>query len=739
MSKGLIIVESPAKANTIAKFLKNKYTVKASMGHVRDLPQRELGVDVAHDFEPVYVMTDKQKKVINGLKEDVKGVDTVLLASDHDREGEAIAWHLLKSMEKQLEGKQVHRIVFNEITAKAINSAIDARGEIDMNKVDAQQARRVLDRLVGYQVSPLLWRVIAKDLSAGRVQSVALRLICEREAEINNFIPKEYWRLEANFWRGELPPFKAVLEKWQGKKLEIESEEQALELKTNCEKHSAVLTQIKRSSRGVEPPAPFITSTLQQEASKLLGMPASRTMSIAQQLYEGIELGGESTGLITYMRTDSTRISSDANQACRNLIKDRFGEEMINSSVRMYKNKNSAQDAHEAIRPTDPFNTPEKMEKFLSKDQLKLYNLIWSRFVATQMQSVRLAVTKAEITLGDATFVANGNQITREGFLKCYPHVNIPLGESIHADYASSNELEHDAIDASQHFTKPPARYTEASLIKELEARGIGRPSTYASIIGTIRNRKYVQMEKKAFVPTNLGNDVNRFLVDKFDDVFNVKFTANMEEKLDEVEYGKVEWRSLVKDYHDQLQQLISAVDVKKEKSAYVQDSGIACDVCGEGKMLVRHSKNGEFLACDRFPACKNSKNFKRDADGKIHIVLPTQLDEACPQCGAPLMEREGRYGAFIACSAYPKCKFSRPKTLGVKCPDCGTGEVVQRRNKRGRNFYSCNRYPDCKWISNDKPVAIACPNCGNPFMFEKYSKAKGNHKLCPKCKSSFE
>lgn len=739
MSKGLIIVESPAKANTIAKFLKNQYLVKASMGHVRDLPQRDLGVDVTQDFKPVYVMTDRQKKVINSLKEQLKDVDTILLASDHDREGEAIAWHLHKAMEKQMAGKKVHRIVFNEITAKAINSAIEAKGEIDMNKVDAQQARRVLDRLVGYQVSPLLWKVIAKDLSAGRVQSVALRLICEREAEIVNFEPKEYWRLEAKFWRGELPAFKAVLERWQDKKIEIQNQEQALDLKTNCEKHEAVLKEITRRSRGVEPPAPFITSTLQQEASKLLGYQASRTMSIAQQLYEGIELAGESTGLITYMRTDSTRISNDANQACRELIKDRFGEDAINGSVRMYKNKNSAQDAHEAIRPTDPFNTPEKMESYLSKEQLKLYRLIWSRFVATQMKAARLAVTKASIALGEAIFAASGNQITSEGFLKCYPHVNIPLGESIHEDYAKGNELLHDAIEASQHFTKPPARYTEASLIKELEARGIGRPSTYAAIISTIRNRKYVSMEKKAFIPTSLGNDVNRFLVDKFDSIFNVKFTASMEEKLDEVEYGKVEWPILVKGYYDQLQNLITAVDVKKEKSSFVQDSGLICDVCNEGRMLIKRSKNGEFLACERFPACKNSKNFKRDAEGKIQIVLPKQLDEPCPLCKAPLMEREGRYGAFIACSNYPKCKYSRPKTLGIKCPECGTGEVVQRRNKQGRTFYSCNRYPECKWISNDKPVDISCPNCGNPFMFEKYTQAKGNHKLCPKCKSTFE
>jgi len=329
--------------------------------------------------------------------------------------------------------------------------------------------------------------------------------------------------------------------------------------------------------------------------------------------------------------------------------------------------------------------------------------------------------------------------VTEEGFSKAYPYVNIPAGESIHADYAKDNELEHDAVEPSQHFTTPPSRFTEASLIKELEARGIGRPSTYAAIISTIRQRDYVILEKKSFLPTDLGNDVNRFLVDKFDSIFNVKFTAAMEEKLDEVEYGKVQWPELVQGYYDSLQKLIGAVDVKKEKGSFVQDSGLICDVCKEGKMLIKRSKGGEFLACERFPACKNSKSFKRDADGNIVILVPTQLDEACPKCGEPLMERDGRFGAFIACSNYPKCKYSRPKTTGIKCPDCGIGEVTQRRSKQGKIFFSCNRYPDCKWIGNDKPVAIECPNCGNPYMFEKYSKARGNYKLCPKCKTTVE
>lgn len=739
MSKGLIIVESPAKASTISKFLKNQYLVKASMGHVRDLPKHDLGVDIHHKFRPAYTMDARQKKVIAELKEALKNVPAVFLASDHDREGEAIAWHLSKALEKDLSGKTVHRIVFNEITSKAIVQSLENPSQIDDAKVDAQQARRVLDRLVGYQVSPLLWRVIAKDLSAGRVQSVALRLICEREAEVVAFIPKEFWKLEASFWRGELPPFKATLEKWEGKKAEIDTEVKALELKTACEDHQAILSEIKRSTRQIQPPPPFITSTLQQEASKLLGFQAQRTMAIAQQLYEGIDLKGERTGLITYMRTDSTRIADEAIASCQHLIKERFGEDYLHSSTRIFKNKSSAQDAHEAIRPTDAFHTPESIAQFLTKEQLRLYTLVWQRFIATQMAAVKLETTSVQVSLGPAIFAASGNRILKDGFLKAYPHVNIPTGESIHADYAKDQQLEHDAIDTTQHFTSPPPRFTEASLIKELEAQGIGRPSTYASIISTLRQRKYVNMEKKSFLPTDLGNDVNRFLVEKFDSIFNVKFTAAMEEKLDDVELGKVQWPELVQSYYDSLQKLIGAVDVKKEKDSFTQDSGIICDVCKEGRMLIKRSKGGEFLACERFPACKNSKNFKRDEDGKIQIVVPVQLEEKCPQCGAPLVERSGRFGAFIACSNYPKCKYSRPITTGIKCPECGTGDIVKRRSKQGKTFYSCTRYPDCKWIGNDKPVPIECPNCGHPYMWEKYSRERGTYKLCPKCKTTVE
>lgn len=739
MAKGLIIVESPAKAHTITKFLKNQYIVKASMGHIRDLPAHDMGVNVSKQFEPNYIIDKKKSKIISELKEAAKSADAIYLASDHDREGEAIAWHLTKVLDKEIKGKPTYRILFNEITSKAINAAIQNPGEIDISKVDAQQARRVLDRVVGYSISPLLWKVIAKDLSAGRVQSVALRLICEREAQILAFEPKEYWKIEADFWKEGLNPFKASLEKYEGKKLEPANEGQCQKLIEELKNQSATLASIKRNTRVVEAPAPFITSTLQQEASKILSFQAQRTMSIAQQLYEGVDVGGESSGLITYMRTDSTRISNDAISACKNLIKERYGEEYINPTTRMYKNKQSAQDAHEAIRPTDPMRTPESLSAHLSKEQLKLYTLIWQRFIATQMKGVKVLASTAKIQIGNAEFAASGNQISDEGFLKCYPHVNIPLGEKIHPDYHNNDALEHDELIGSQHFTVPPSRFTEASLIKELEAKGIGRPSTYAAILGTIRNRKYVVLEKKSFVPTSLGNDVNHFLVEKFNNLFNVKFTASMEDKLDEVEYGKVIWHQLVQDYYDEMQSLIKKVDVKKEKNALIEETDIVCDLCKIGNMIVKRSRSGEFLSCNRYPECKNSKSFKRTSDGKIEIVVPTTLEENCPTCGNPLVERTGKYGAFIACSTYPKCKYSRPKSTGIKCPECGKGEVTARRSKKGSPFYACTRYPDCKWISNDKPVITECPNCGNSYLVEKYSKDKGHFLQCPKCKHVVE
>lgn len=739
MPQGLIIVESPAKASTISKFLNNKFLVKASYGHIRDLPKNKLGIDPDKNFEPKYILDKGKTKVLAELKEAIAKVDAVYLASDNDREGEAIAWHVSKAFEKELKGKKIHRIVFNEITATAIQRAMNAPGELDLAKVNAQQARRVLDRLVGYGVSPLLWKVIEKGLSAGRVQSVALRLICERDKEIRDFVPREYWQLEADFWRDKLPKFHAVMEKWAEKKLELGNKEEALGYALELQNQPAVMKSLDRKTRNLEPQPPFITSTLQQEASKLLNFQSSRTMSIAQQLYEGINLGGEHTGLITYMRTDSLRMSEEAVDVCQNLIRERFGADHLNSSIRHFKNKSSAQDAHEAIRPTDAFRTPEAVAQYLSKEQLKLYTLIWQRFVATQMIPAKLRVSTAKVSLGPALFSATGSEVVEEGFMKAYPHVVIVKGENIHADYHEKDVLEYDRITDKQYFTSPPSRFTEASLIKELETKGIGRPSTYASIIDTIKKRKYVQMEKKSFLPTALGDDVNGFLVGKFEQLFNVRFTAEMEDKLDGIEEAGVIWNDLVRSYYDQLQALIGDINIKQEKQSFTQETELVCTLCNQGKMLVKRSRGGEFLACSRYPECKNSKSFKRDDEGKIIILEPTMLDEKCPQCGSHLMRRNGRYGEFTACSTYPKCKYVKPNTLGIICPECGKGEIVQRKSKTGKQFYSCTTYPECKWITNDRPVKQSCPSCGHPFLYEKSNKTEGLYLICPKCKTKLQ
>ncbi len=738
MPKGLIIVESPAKASTISKFLDNKFDVKASMGHIRDLPDREMGVNIDKDFSPKYLIDPKKKKVIEELKHSVAKADAVYLASDHDREGEAIAWHLQQVLQKEIGDKPVHRIVFNEITRNAIRESITHPGGLDMQKVDAQQARRVLDRFVGYMISPLLWKIISKDLSAGRVQSVALRLICEREAEIQSFVPKEFWRVETLFHKGRLPAFKASLETWKGKKADIQNQAEAERIIKAIDGKEATLLNRKDGVRSVEPYPAFITSTLQQDASRLLNLHANKTMQIAQELYEGVDLGGERTGLITYMRTDSLRVAEEAVQSVRGLIAERFGRDFVHKSARHYKNKNKAQDAHEAIRPTDPFKTPEAVAQYLSKDQLKLYTLIWQRFTATQMRPLKLKTTEVKAGIGEAVFEASGSEVADEGFLKAWPHYSFPAGEKIHTDYATDDTLLYESFQPSQHFTTPPSRYTEASLIKELEAKGIGRPSTYASIITTIRVRKYVAMEKKSFVPTELGVQVNRFLVDRFDTIFNVRFTAEMETELDEVEYGKLVWHKLVRQYYDGLVKLIGAVDVKKERQGLQEETELVCEVCGQGKMVIKWANKKQYLACSRFPECKNMKSFSRNSKGEIVIEEPKQLDEKCPQCGSPLIQRKGRFGEFIACSNYPKCKYSRSIGLGITCPECGKGDVVQRRSKKGKPFYSCSTYPECKWISSYKPVPIACSECGHPYLEERYSKANGEFRACPKCKKEF-
>ena len=733
MGKKLIIVESPAKAKTIGKFLGNNYEIKASMGHVRDLPKSEFGVAIEDNFKPHYVIDGKKRKLVSELKKAAANADSVYLASDHDREGEAIAWHLGEILKKELKNKPVHRVIFNEITKNAIREAVKNPGNIDQNKVDSQQARRILDRIVGYNISPLLWKVITKNLSGGRVQSVALRLICEREDEIRKFVPKEFWNIVAHLKKDELPDFKASLQKWEGKKIEIGNQEKAEKIYSEIKNSDFILKNIKETARKIQPSPPYITSTLQQDASRILNFSAKRTMQVAQHLYEGIDLGGETVGLITYMRTDSLRISNEALDNARKLISERFGEKKLNPKTRVYKNKNRAQDAHEAIRPTNPFRTPESIASYLNKDQLKLYTLIWQKFIATQMLPVSLKTKILEIEAGKALFTASGSTITNKGFSEVFPHNSPNNGENIDAGYQTNDKLIPEKIEKIQKFTKPPARYTEAALIKELESKGIGRPSTYASITNTIQERKYVILKAKRFFPTELGLTVNKFLVANFENFLNVKFTAQMEEELDEIEFGKVVWYKLLEKYYKSLKTSLDKVDIKKSKESLIEKTDIKCDKCGS-PMVVKWGKNGQFLACSNFPTCRNIKNFTRDKDGKIKITEAEKLDEKCPECGSDLVVKTGRFGKFIACSNYPKCKYTKPFTLGIKCPECGIGEIVEKKSKKGKTFYSCSRYPDCKFISSYKPVKIKCPNCGNEYMEERYSKEKGKYKKCPKC-----
>ena len=733
MGKNLIIVESPSKAKTIGKFLGSRFFAKSSMGHIRDLPKKEIGISIDDNFKPKYVVDHGKKKIITELKKAVSEADKIYLASDHDREGEAIAWHLAEILKKEIGDKPVYRIVFNEITRNAIQQAVQNPGSIDYDKVNSQQARRILDRIVGYNLSPLLWKLITTNLSAGRVQSVALRLVCEREEEIKKFIPKEYWNIEAYLKKEDLPSFKAVLKKWDKKKIEIPNKEEAEKIFSEIKDKQFILSNIKQTSRKIQPTPSYITSSLQQDASRLLNYSAKRTMMIAQQLYEGVDIEGGTVGLITYMRTDSLRIANEALESCRNLISERFGKDKLSEKIRVYKNKSTSQDAHEAIRPTDPFRTPEGISSFLSPEQMKLYALIWKKFVATQMKPVSLKSKVLDIDVGKAQFNATGNTITDKGFMEVFPHISVSLGETIHQNYAKDDMLEAEKIDSIQNFTKPPSRYSEAALIKELESLGIGRPSTYATITNTIRVRKYVFLSQKRFFPTELGISVNKFLVSNFDSFLNVKFTAEMENDLDEIMYGKVVWYEMLKKYYGSLKELIGNIDWKQSKQQLIEETDIVCEKC-QNKMVIRWGKNGQFLGCSNFPTCKNIKSFKRDAEGNIKIVVPETLDEECPKCGSKLLLKEGRFGKFIACSNYPKCKFTKPLTLGVKCPDCHEGEITEKRSKKGKFFYSCSRYPDCKYISNYKPLKIKCPTCENQYIEERYSNQKGNYKRCPKC-----
>jgi DNA topoisomerase-1 len=757
-AKNLVIVESPAKAKTLGKYLGRDFQVKASVGHVVDLPKSKLGVDVKKNFAPDFHIIQGKKNVIEELKKAAKGKENIYLASDPDREGEAIAWHIADQVAKN--GKRIYRVLINEITRKAVQEAIANPSQLDRNKFDAQIARRVLDRLVGYKISPLLWNKVRRGLSAGRVQSVAVRLVCEREKEIRAFEAQEYWSLTA-LLEGRLPPsFRARLVQWQGQKLDnkkfrLENEPQVQEILKSLEGASWVIDDVEKKERRRYPTPPFVTSKLQQEASRKLGFQPKRTMQIAQHLYEGVELGAEgSVGLITYMRTDSTRVSADALNAVRRYIGAQYGSQYLPGKPNSYRSKKSVQDAHEAIRPTSLEYTPERVRRYLRRDAFQVYQLIWDRFVASQMVPAVFDQTAFEIPIREAVFRATGQQIKFDGFMKVYIEGRDErAGQANGADEDEGGDEDRDnngmlpdlhageglnllSIDPKQHFTQPPPRYTQASLIKELDEKGIGRPSTYATIISNILDREYVvQDERRSLAPTDLGFLVTDLLVDSFPDILNVEFTAGMEDELDRIEQGKENWTKAMKRFYTPF-----ARDLKKAESE-MRDvkrqevpTDIACEKCG-AMMVVKWGRNGEFLACPRYPECKNTKNFRRQENGELHVAKEEEVNEQCEQCGRPMQLRWGKYGKFLGCSGYPECTnirpLEKPVDLGIKCPECKEGNLLERKSRRGKIFYGCDRYPECKFASWDRPVNGPCPNCKDPILVEKMTKRAGRIQRC--------
>jgi DNA topoisomerase-1 len=759
MSKSLVIVESPAKARTLKRYLGNNFDVKASVGHIRDLPVNRLGVDVEHDFKPQYVTIKGKGKIIADLKKSAKQADAIYLAPDPDREGEAIAWHIADCLKTA--NKPIHRALFPELTKKAILAAIANSTAIDQKLFEAQQARRILDRLVGYQISPLLWKKVRRGLSAGRVQSVAVRMICEREQEILSFRPEEYWTIEELLQGDGNDHFTAQLDQVAGKKAKITNQAEAENIVTALRKLEHTIQKIDKKKRQRRPAPPFITSTLQQEANRKLRFTAKKTMTLAQKLYEGIELDSEGpTGLITYMRTDSIRVSDEAITGVRSFISDTFGPEFLPAKPVVYKTSKGAQGAHEAIRPTDVNLTPEKLAARLDKDLLELYALIWKRFVASQMAPAVYDQTTIIIAAGSYQLKAVGSIIRFAGFMTLYvestdeggpANGKAPGDETKHdgghemqlPDLNAGDRLQVKAITPKQHFTQPPPRYNEATLVKALEENGVGRPSTYASIISTIVEKEYVRLEQRKFFPTDLGTLVNGLLVEHFPTVMNVEFTALMESSLDQVEEGRVDWMELLKKFYvpfsvslDEAQQRMKSV---KQQAIPTE---ITCKLC-KGRMMIKWGRMGEFLACENYPECKHSQNFTKGEDGTIIPLEPAEAEESgevCEKCGRPMVYKQGRFGKFLACSGYPACRHIRPQSTGVACPEEGcSGELVQKMSKRGKPFYACSRYPQCQFALWDKPVPRKCPLCGSGYLIEKSRKNSAPRLQCPNrsCKYS--
>lgn len=723
----LLIVESPAKAKTIGKFLGKNYTVKASVGHVRDLPKSKLGIDIGNNFEPNYITIRGKGDVIKELKKEAKKADKIYLATDPDREGEAISWHLAKILNLD-ESKEI-RIEFNEITKDAIKRASKAPRKINADLVDAQQARRVLDRLVGYNISPLLWKKIEKGLSAGRVQSVALKLVIDREREIREFKPEEYWTLELEVKKSRnkfTARYVGSLNNGKVKKVKINCEAEINELIGGLNKEKINVYKIDKTKSHSKPSAPFTTSSLQQEANRRINFAAKKTMMVAQQLYEGITIKGEgSVGLVTYIRTDSYRLSDEALKGAREYITENFGEKYYETRVytKSKKSENKIQDAHEAIRPTSVLRNPEQIKDSLTADQYKLYSLIWKRFVASQMSDARYDVTKISLDNNGSIFEANGKVLVFEGYKAVYKYSDDTESKLL-PEVEPNEQLDIAKIDSLQHFTQPPARYTEASLIKDLEERGIGRPSTYAPIITTITGRDYVVKEKGYLIPTDMGFLVTEMMEKYFSNIVNEKFTAEMEDNLDEIATGKKEWHEVIKEFYGDFEKELSVAEKEMEEIEIKDEvSDVRCENCG-AFMVIKKGRYGKFLACPNYPECKNTKPLKEKEAAE-------ETDEICEICGAKMLKRKGRYGEFLACSNYPKCKNTKPivKTIDARCPLCG-GKIAVKYTKSGRRFFGCTNYPDCKYMSWLEPAGERCPKCGE-MMVIKDNKIVCANKNC--------
>jgi DNA topoisomerase-1 len=766
MEKSLLIVESPAKAKTINKYLGKDYVVHASVGHIKNLPKSNLGVDLEHGYAATFETIQGKEEVVEKLRAAAAKSQKVYIATDPDREGEAIAADIAEEIGP--DNHNIYRVLFHEITERGIQEAMKNPQKIDQHLVASQRARRVMDRIVGYKVSPFVWKTLFYGLSAGRVQSVALRLICEREEEIAGFRPTEYWSIIGEFTAQGSDPFYAKLfhigarelivpsrdnlaqiqhRGTSGESMYIPSEEEAAKYCTDIQKQSYTITSVTRRDIRRNPTPPFITSTLQQEASRKLRLSASRTMKLAQKLYEGIEIGTEgSVGLITYMRTDSTRLSAEAVTSVREYIYTSYGKEYVPKHPHVYKKKKTSQDAHEAIRPTSMKHTPSAVKKYLDKDLYKLYELIWNRFVACQMEAAVMETTTVILRGGIYQFKATSSTYTFRGFLQVFDDLQNGDAEGKEEDEEVRDEKLPATLaqgQASQllglvphrHETSPPPRYTESSLVKTLEALGIGRPSTYAIIVSTIIDRKYVEQRDRKLFALQLGMEVNKLLVTHFPHIFNVRFTARMEEELDTVASGKNDYIHVLDDFYTPFNESLEKASKKTSaiKKSLQEATEEKCELCGK-PMIIKWGRNGKFMACSGYPACKNTKPLPEDQEKVQHLA-----GQICELCGGEMLVRSSRFGTFLGCSTYPKCRNTRPISMGIKCPKCKTGDVIERKTKRKRTFYGCSRYPECDFASWDKPTDRACDTCGGPFMVVKYSEKRGEYLKCPACKAEVE